>query len=32
LIGTTAHIRGTPPAGMEKEAAFNVHFEVNLQK
>jgi hypothetical protein len=32
LIGTTAHIRGTPPAGLEKEAAFNLHYEVSLQK
>ncbi len=32
LIGTTAHLRGTPPAGEEKDAAFNIHYEVTLQK
>ena len=30
--GNTAHLRGTPPAGMEKEPAYNVHYEVTLQK
>jgi hypothetical protein len=32
LIGTTAHLRGTPPPGTEKDANFNVHYEVTLQK
>jgi hypothetical protein len=31
LIGTTAHLRGSPPPGMEKEPAFNIHYEVTLQ-
>jgi hypothetical protein len=30
--GSTAHLRGTPPAGMEKEAPFNVHYAVTIQK
>ncbi len=30
--GTTAHLRGTPPPGMEKDPASNVHYEVTLQK
>ncbi len=30
--GTTAHLRGTPPPGTEKEPAYNVHYEVTLQK
>src|SRR5262249_24766178 len=30
--GNTAHLRGGPPHGMEKEPAFNVHYEVTLQK
>jgi hypothetical protein len=32
LEGATAHIRGTPPPGMEKEAPFNVRYEVTIQK
>ena len=32
LIGKTAHLRGTPPRTMEKEAAFNIHYEVTIQK
>ena len=32
LIGSTAHIRGTPPAGLEKEPVFNIHYELSLQK
>jgi hypothetical protein len=32
VTGNTAHLRGTPPAGKEKEPAFNVHYEVTLQK
>ncbi len=30
--GTTAHVFGTPPQGMEKEAAYNIHYEVTIQK
>jgi hypothetical protein len=30
--GSTAHLRGTPPSGLEKEAAWNVHYEVTIQK
>jgi hypothetical protein len=30
--GNTAHLRGSPPKGEEKEAVFNVHYEVTLQK
>jgi hypothetical protein len=30
--GGTAHIRGTPPKEKENEAAFNVRFEVTIQK
>jgi hypothetical protein len=32
LIGTTAHLRGSPPSCLEKEAAFNVHYEFTIQK
>jgi hypothetical protein len=32
IDGPTAHLRGTPPRGMEKEAPFNVHYEVTIQK
>lgn len=32
IIGDTAHIRGTPPEGMEKIPVYNVHYEVTLQK
>ena len=32
VIGNTAHLRGTPPAGKEKDPAFNIHYEVILQK
>jgi hypothetical protein len=32
LKGLTAHLRGTPPSGVEKEAPFNVHYEVTIQK
>jgi hypothetical protein len=32
VIGNTAHLRGTPPAGLEKERGFNMHYEVTLQK
>ena len=30
--GKTAHFRGSPPPGEEKTPAFNVHYEVTLQK
>ena len=32
VTGNTAHLRGTPPAGLEKEHRFNIHYEVTLQK
>ena len=32
VTGNTAHLRGTPPAGLEKELPFNMHYEVTLQK
>jgi hypothetical protein len=32
VIGTTGHLRGSPPRGMEKEPVFNVHYEVTIQK
>ncbi len=32
VTGNTAHLRGTPPAGLEKETGFNIHYEVILQK
>ena len=32
VIGNTAHLRGTPPRGVENEPAFRVHYEVTLQK
>lgn len=28
----TAHIRGTPPAGYERIAAYNLHYEITLRK
>jgi hypothetical protein len=28
----TAHLRGSPPPGEEKNADFNVHYELTLQK
>jgi hypothetical protein len=30
--GATAHLRGSPPPGLEKEPAYNVHYEVTIQK
>lgn len=30
--GATAHLRGSPPAGLEKEAPYNVHYEITIQK
>jgi hypothetical protein len=32
VTGGTAHLRGTPPSGQEKIPAFNIHYEVSLQK
>jgi hypothetical protein len=32
LSGSTAHLRGSPPPGMEKEASFNVHYEITVQR
>ena len=32
VTGNTAHLRGTPPSGLEKELRFNMHYEVTLQK
>ncbi len=32
VTGNTAHLRGTPPPGKETDAAFNIHYEVTLQK
>jgi hypothetical protein len=30
--GTTAHLRGNPPPGEEKNPTFNVHYELTIQK
>jgi hypothetical protein len=30
--GTTAHLRGSPPPGEEKNPIFNIHYEVTIQK
>ncbi len=30
--GTTAHLRGSPPWGAEKDSAFNLHYELTLRK
>jgi hypothetical protein len=32
VAGNTAHLRGTPPPGLEKDPVFNVHYEVTIQK
>jgi hypothetical protein len=32
LSGTTAHLRGSAPSGLEKDPAYNLHYEVSLQK
>jgi hypothetical protein len=32
VSGSTAHLRGTPPAGQEKNPGNNVHYEVTIQK
>jgi hypothetical protein len=30
--GATAHLRGSPPKGEEKNPAYNLHYEVTIQK
>ena len=30
--GNTAHLRGTPPSGMEKDPSYNAHYEMILRK
>jgi hypothetical protein len=30
--GATAHLRGSPPPGLEKDPNFNVHYEVTIQR
>jgi hypothetical protein len=30
--GSTAHLRGSPPPGEEKNPGFNIHYEVTVQK
>jgi hypothetical protein len=32
LDGTTAHLRGSPPAAEAKNAGYNLHYEVTIQK
>jgi hypothetical protein len=32
VSGNTAHLRGTPPPGLEKQAPFNLHYEVTIRK
>jgi hypothetical protein len=32
LEGGTAHLRGTPPPGQKQEPAYNLHYEVSIQK
>jgi hypothetical protein len=32
LEGNTAHLRGTPPPGEEKNPGFNIHYEITIQK
>jgi hypothetical protein len=32
VTGATAHLRGSPPRGQEKIPAFNVHYEITIQK
>lgn len=32
LEGATAHLRGTPPRGLEKGPAYNLHYEVTIQE
>jgi hypothetical protein len=30
--GATAHLRGSPPPGLEKEPSYNVHYAVTIRK
>jgi hypothetical protein len=30
--GGTAHLRGSPPSGEEKNVHYNIHYEINVQK
>ena len=32
VTASTAHLRGSPPPGLEKDPAFNMHYEVTFQK
>jgi hypothetical protein len=32
LIGATAHLRGCPPSDQADVAAFNIHYELTIQK
>jgi hypothetical protein len=32
VVGTTAHLRGSPPAAEEANPLFNVHYEITIQK
>jgi hypothetical protein len=32
LDGATAHLRGSPPPGEEKNPAYNIHYEIVIQK
>ena len=32
VAGSTAHLRGTPPSGMETDASYRVHYEVTYRK
>jgi hypothetical protein len=32
LDGATAHLRGSPPPGEEKNPAYNVHYEIVIQR
>jgi len=32
LDGATAHLRGSPPPGEEKNPVYNLHFEVTIRK
>lgn len=32
LEGDVAHVRGSPPVGLEKEPSYNVHYQITLRK
>jgi hypothetical protein len=32
LDGTTAHLRGNPPRGVESIAVYNLHYEITIRK